>query len=226
MMYSVVLITALATAPTTPGFGHRCHGCYSSGCSCSYSGCSCSCYGGCYSCSGTPQYGAAGGCYGYHGGCYSAFGNNYMAPYGVYGPYMSTSCYGCYGGYSCFGVPVPGWVPAPPVVDPYPPINPKKEPKGEEVPLPKDKQKEEKKLEARAKIRIDVPVGGKLFVDGRHIATTPGTRVFQTPALMPGEAYFYDIRIEVDNRSAERRVVISAGQDARVSFPALIATTK
>jgi uncharacterized protein (TIGR03000 family) len=150
-----------------------------------------------------------------------------MAPYGggYYGPYLSTSCYGCYGGYSCFGVPVPGFVPMPPaVVDPFPPINPdvKKQPKDEEIPLPKDK-KDIKKLEARAKIRIEVPVGGKLFVDGRAVKAAPGTRVFQTPELTPGAAYFYDIRIEVDDRSEERRVVIHAGQDALVSFPTLIA---
>jgi uncharacterized protein (TIGR03000 family) len=225
-MYSVVLIAALASSSASPGWGHRCHGCYSGCfCSCSYQGC----YGcsSCFGCTGVAGYGAAGGCYGYHGGCYGAFGNNYMGAYGPNSPYYSTSCYGCYGGYSCYGVPLPGFGPTPrmpTVTDPFPPINPdvKKDPKGEEIPSPKEKKKDDKKLdEARAKVRIEVPVGGKLFVDGRQIKTAPGTRVFQTPVLAPGEAYFYDIRIETDDRSEERRVVIRAGQDALVSFPTL-----
>jgi uncharacterized protein (TIGR03000 family) len=214
-MYSVVLMVALATSSASPGWGHRCHGCYSaSACSCS-----CSCYG-CHGCTGVVTYGAAGGCYGYHGGCYGAFGNNYMGQYGPYSPYYSTSCYGCYGGYSCFGVPLPGFVAPPPQM---PPSDVRKDPKAEEVPAPKEKKKDDKKLdEARAKVRIEIPVGGKLFIDGRPIKAAPGMRIFQTPVLAAGEAYFYDVRIEIDDRNEERRVVIRAGQDAFVSFPTLL----
>jgi uncharacterized protein (TIGR03000 family) len=228
-MYSVVLMTALATSSASAGWGHRCNGCYSA------PACSCSCFAcsGCYGCcsTGVVGYGAAGGCYGYHGGCYGAFGNVYMSPYG-YG--ASGSCYGCYGGYSCYGVPLPGYLPPTvpgvkpaPTKDPYPAINPdKKDPNAEEVIQPKEKKKEEKKLEqARAKVRIEIPAGGKLFVDGRPISVAPGTRVFQTPVLAAGEAYFYDIRIEVEDRSEERRVVIHAGQDALVQFPSLRAAS-
>jgi uncharacterized protein (TIGR03000 family) len=221
-MYSIVLMTALATSSASAGWGHRCNGCYSAP---AYS-CSCFACSGCYGCTGVVGYGAAGGCYGYHGGCYGAFGNAYMAPYGVNG-----SFYGCYGGQSCYGVPLPGVAltfKAPPAKDPYPPINPdvKKDPNVEDINPPKEKKKEDKKLEqARAKVRIEIPVGGKLFVDGRPISVAPGTRVFQTPVLAAGEAYFYDIRIEVDDRSEERRVVIHAGQDALVQFPSLRAAS-
>lgn len=228
-MYSMVLMTALVTSTATPNWGHRgCGGCYSAQVGCTYQG-GFACQG-CYGCGGPVQgYGAAGGCYGYHGGCYGAFGNNYMAPYGI----SSNGCYGCYGGHSCYGVPIPGFAPgtpgfkAPATKDPFPPINPevKKDPKEEEVNPPKEKDKKpaDKKLEeqGRAKIRIEVPVGGKLFVDGRRVNVAAGTRVFQTPILSAGETYFYDIRIEIDDRSEERRVVIRSGQDAIVSFPTL-----
>ena len=148
-------------------------------------------------------------------------------------PY-STSCYGCYGGYSCYGVPLPV---APggrimPAADPFPPINPdmKKNPNEEQVNPPKEKIKDKQSEEqARAKVRIDLPEGGKLFVDGRHIDVAPGTRTFQTPPLAFGETYFYDIRIEMvqENgqiRREERRVIVRSGQEALVSFPSLRST--
>jgi len=80
-------------------------------------------------------------------------------------------------------------------------------------------------MPARATVRIEVPVGGKLFVDGRHINVAAGTRAFQTPVLKPGETYFYDIRIEIDQSGVvsadERRVVIRPGQEVAVDFPSL-----
>ena len=235
-MYTIVLMTAMVTTTATPNWGHRGHGCcYTAQVGCTYQG-GFACQG-CNGCGGghVQGYGAAGGCYGYHGGCYGAFGNNYMGAYDNYmNSYMvsGTGCYGCYGGYSCFGVPLPGPLPniKPPIGnDPFPPINPdgKKDPKEEPVPGPKEKDKKpaEKKLQdvsqARAMIRIEVPQGGKLYVDGQHINVGAGTRTFQTPILAAGERYFYDIRIEIDDRSEERRVVIGPGQDGLVSFPSL-----
>jgi uncharacterized protein (TIGR03000 family) len=236
-MYSVVLMTAMMTATTSPAW-HR-------GCS----SCSCSCYSGyagyagyagygCYGCSGcggcTVQgYGFAGGCYGYHGGCYGGWG--------IYtgDPYLGgcTGCYGCYGGYACYGIPVPISTQQPqrPSADPFPAINPNPpvsdKDKPEVVVPPAEKKKEAPKKpgegeeQVRAKVRIEIPEGGKLFVDGRLINVTPGTRIFQTPALAAGETYFYDIRIEVERQGAiqseQRRVIIRSGEDVAVSFPNL-----
>ena len=230
-MYSVVLMTALMSTAPAPAWGCR------GNCSTVYAGPYNWGYAvptHCHSCYASPivGYGAAGGCYGYHGGCYGGWGVFYGDPYAG-----CTGCYGCYGGYSCYGVPVPGIavpVQAPVVKDPYPAVNPKKEKakdKEEEVAPPKEKKKgglEEGKnfsKPTRAIVRIEVPQGGKLFVDGRQINTQAGTRAFQTPALMPGETYFYDIRIEVDRQGAiaadERRVIIEPGQDVAVHFPNL-----
>jgi uncharacterized protein (TIGR03000 family) len=151
-----------------------------------------------------------------------------------------TGCYGCYGGYSCYGIPVP--IPEA-AKDKFPPINPdagkkegdkkdgdkkdagKKDGAPEEAPAPGEKKNGAKKPQeqVRAKVRIEIPEGGKLFVDGRPINVSPGVRVFQTPALAADEAYFYDIRIEVERNgvlhSEQRRVIIRAGDDVAVNFP-------
>ncbi len=226
-MYSVVLMTAMVTATTTPAWGHGCCPCsgYSgyAGYS-SYSGYSgYACYG-CYACGGcTVQgYGFAGACYGYHGGCYGGWG--------IYtgDPYLGgcTGCYGCYGGYACYGMPVTNPFPSQPVRRPDTVID---KDKPEVVVPPAEKKKEAPKQpgqeQARAKVRIEIPEGGKLFVDGRAINATPGTRIFQTPALAAGETYFYDIRIEVERQgviySEQRRVIIRSGEDVAVNFPNL-----
>jgi uncharacterized protein (TIGR03000 family) len=220
-MYSAVLVTALVTASTGPGF-HR-HGCHT------YSACH-GCYGGCHT--SVYGYGCSGGCYGYHGGCYGGFGVIVADPY--YGG--CTGCYGAYGGHSCYGVPVPlqAMPPAvmPPVRDPLPPIIPDKKGEPEVVPLPKvkDKKKDEDKKagdqeSARARVHITVPDGGKLFVDGQHINVPAGTRMFHTPLLAPGQSYFYDIGIEFtrngERQRMDRRILIRPGEEVAVSIDTL-----
>jgi uncharacterized protein (TIGR03000 family) len=208
------------TTTTGPSWGHHGYGGYSgyAGYSC-YAGYACNGCFGCYGCGGTVQgYGFAGGCYGYHGGCYGGWGI-YTGEYYCYR--SCTGCYGCYGGYSCYGIPTYG----PVTVDPFPPINPKTP---EVVPQPGEKKKETSKKDenqVRAIVRIEIPAGGKLFVDGNFINVAPGTSLFQTPALARGETYYYDIRIEVDRQGAiqseERRVIIRSGEDIAVNFPNL-----
>jgi uncharacterized protein (TIGR03000 family) len=243
-MYSVVLMAALATSTTSPAFFRGgwiggCHGCYAcNGCYCN------GCYGypayGCYgvpvvnSCHGWSAYpvygyGVAGGCYGYHGGCYGAFGVTFADPHHGF----PTGCYGCYGGYAGYGVPLPPPEGIKPPTkekekDMFPPINPKKDKDkdAEEIPPLKEKKKDkEPEKSVRAKVRIEVPEGGKLFVDGNRIDVGAGTRVFQTPPLAPGRTYYYDVRIEVAyngvTRHEERRVYVQPGQDALVHFPNL-----
>ena len=221
-MYSVVLMAALVTSNGAPNWHNRSN-CYCPPVqTCSYyAGCS-----GCYGHSAPQGYGAAGGCYGYHGGCYGAFGH----VYGV--DNYQGGCYGCYGGHSGYGIPVPVWTnptPTAPARDPFPAINPKRDDKGgaEEIAPLKEKQKEKKILEeqSKAKISIEVPEGAKLFVDGNLINVAPGTRTFQSPALAPGESYFYEVRLEISQngqrRVEEQRVVVRSGQDALVRFQTL-----
>jgi uncharacterized protein (TIGR03000 family) len=187
-------------------------------------------------------YGWAGGCYGYHGGCYGAgYGASFGAGYGgptVYGAYYldpsqtyGQGCYGCYGGYAGYGIPVPPVVmpPAPTpsegVKDPFPPINPDPKKKGEPIPAPKEKKVDPKKVPeklSRATIRLEIPEGGKLFVDGQAIAVSAGSREFQTPPLAAGQRFFYDFRLEVvvhgEMRREERRVIVQANEELAIDF--------
>jgi uncharacterized protein (TIGR03000 family) len=244
-MYSVVLAVAIAAAPATTSWQRGC-GCYSS-CRGCYGGCH-GCYGsngytgyGCTTSGGTGRhaaspdvvlYGGAGAAYGYHGGCYGAG----YASNSYFDPAMSgcTGCYGAYGGHSGYGIPVPA-VPEPKggkPVEPFPPLEsaPKKEPKGaEDIAPPKEvkpKSSTAPNLQnQRAIVRVEIPDGGKLYVDGKHIDVPAGTRVFQTPELAPGQRYFYDIKIEVEIagivRKDEQRVIVERGQDVAVDFPSL-----
>jgi uncharacterized protein (TIGR03000 family) len=74
----------------------------------------------------------------------------------------------------------------------------------------------------RARMIVEVPDDAKLFVDGQLMKTTSSRRVFLTPRLQPGQAYFYDLKAEVsrdgDTRTENRRIIVRAGETARASF--------
>lgn len=94
-MYSVVLVTMLATGEATPSWGWGCHGCH-----------------GCYSC-----YGCWGGCHSWSYGCHGCWGCSYGCSCSWYGC-SSYSCHGCCGGvvigYSPYGVYHSPQTPQPP----------------------------------------------------------------------------------------------------------------
>lgn len=211
-MYSIVLMAALTTAPTTQGWHRRCHGCQGScvaACSC-YTGCSCS-YG-CHGCSGYAYYGS--GCYGCYG--YQSYG------VGNPGVLVCNGCYGCYGGWSCYGYQTHyGPVEAAPPSTGTPDRGPAPKPgKAEETPAPREKKGGEE--QARARVIIDLPSDAKLFVDDQPMSIGTGRRLFQTPPLVRGQTYFYELRVEVtrDGRTqtATQRVILQPGQQAVASF--------
>ena len=206
-MYSVVLLAALTTAPSSQAWlrsrCHGCHGCYAT-CGCVAPACTCS-YS--YSCSGCY------GCHGCHGGCYGVYSgfNGY--------PSQCHGCYGCYAGWSCYGYPV-RFAPAesaPPSI--IRPLDNKTPGKIEQAPPPKDKKKTE---EARARVIVDVPADAKLFVDRQLMSMTSARRIFQTPELNEGQTYFYDLTAEVirdgQTVTASQRVILRPGQAATASF--------
>ncbi len=245
-MYTVVLAVAITAAPATTswqrggGCVRACHSCAGQSGFGAYGGYvpygSYGCTGGSGGARAQPQvmlFGGAGAGYGFHGGCYGAgYGSTYYFDPAMSG---STGCYGCHGGQSGYGVPVPS-APDPEgtgkPVDPFPPQPEiKKDPKGaEEIAPPKEvKPKQVNKLQLeqnfRAIVRVHIPEGGKLYVDGRHINVAAGTRVFQTPDLKLGERYFYDMKVEmvIDGilRKNEQRVIVERGQEVAVDFPSL-----
>ncbi len=100
-------------------------------------------------------------------------------------------------------------------------------PKVEEVPLPKEENKEKKELslETRARLSIDVPEDAKVYLDGELMKTPVAKRVFVTPDLTPGRTYYYDLRVEVIREgqvvAASQRILMRAGQTALATFPNL-----
>ncbi len=232
--------------------GYGCQGYY--GCQCSGWGCQggygCQCSGG-WGCQG--GYGAGWGC---QGGCVGGWGYGNLTPqaayasYGVNPPYLAYSaygsqiyqgcvgggagCYGCYGGWSCYGSPISGTstVPAPKVVVPseQAPAPPKeKDMKDDKKPAGKNPLDlgVENRIGNRATIVVVVPEEAKVFIDGMQMKSTKARRVFQTPVLQEGETYFYDIRVDMvrDGKtvSETRRVVINPGQRVAANFDAIAA---
>ena len=208
-MYSVVLMAALTTGNATPAWHH-------------WGGCCGGCFGGCHGCCGGGCFGCCGGCFGgcCGGGCYGGFG-------GSYGDGFSDG-YGCWGGYSSWGYGdafhagpvVPGvYGMTGGTVVPGTAIG------GEELDKPKPNKKSDDKetmVPTRARLVVELPANAKLFIDNMPVKAAAGVQTFNTPALPPGQDYFYMVRIERmrDGQpvSETRRIFVRAGQVARADF--------
>lgn len=205
-MYSLVLMAAMTTTPATPA----CHW-----------GKGCGCYGG-----GWGGGGYGGGCYG--GGCYGGYGGGYGG-YASYGCYGCTGCWGSYGSYGismsypgsfgCYGY---GGSPYGPVTNPAPATSAPGTPKLEQIPPPKPEPGSRTSLSNQAKLIVELPSDAKLFIDDQLMKTSSGKRVFRTPALVRGQAYYYILRAEVERdgktETATKRVIVGAGQEVQASF--------
>jgi uncharacterized protein (TIGR03000 family) len=212
-MYSLVLLAALSAGPdSAANWCHGCHGCYG-------------CYGGygCYGCCGCyGGYGCCCGGYGYYD-CYSCHGC-----YGCYGCYGCTGywgCYGCYGYSGCHAYYPPAYWSPPAVAAPVvgAPVGPaggaaETPPAG----APKTGGKPDEVSLNRAKLVVEVPADARLYIDDQPMKTTAARRVFSTPALEPGQAYYYMVRVEVlrDGKvqSETKRVIVRAGEEVRADF--------
>jgi uncharacterized protein (TIGR03000 family) len=79
---------------------------------------------------------------------------------------------------------------------------------------------------AKATLVVDLPANAKLFVDGMPVEeATAGVQSFDTPALQPGQLYYYTVRVETmrDGKpvSESRRILVHAGQVIRADFKEL-----
>jgi uncharacterized protein (TIGR03000 family) len=228
-MYSIVLMAALAAnGPDAASWGHR-----------AYRGTSCYGCAGCYGCNGCYGSGWGAGCHGFNYGVYGCYGvvaygqyggdsyHNYCSCFGQYG---GTACYGgcygsclgCYGHYAgcyggCYGQPI--W---------YGPNVPY-HPSGNPMAAPPEKLKDAPPPPAAkpmgggaAKVIFDVPEGSTLFVEEQPIKGQSATRQFSTPELVPGQTYYYTVRVDTtrDGKpvSETRRVLVRAGDLVRESF--------
>src|SRR5262249_51061850 len=139
------------------------------------------------------------GCYGASQGCHGCVGmnaNNYGGA--VWGAnYTYTHSY-------------PGMPPTN-VPTPIPPTAPK--------PMPASKPVDDGK---GAHLILKMPAHAKLYIDGQLMKDGIGTRQFFTPPLQPGQAYFYDVKVEVmkDGKPVikEKPIVVKAGDVIRESF--------
>jgi uncharacterized protein (TIGR03000 family) len=221
-MYSLVLMAALSTGPATVPDCHGCHGgcggCY--GCCGCYGGCSgCyGCWGGGYSCCGCWGGGySCGGCYGGYSDCYGCSGYSCGGSWGGYGYGYG----GCQGWTGCYG----GWPSAyysPPVGGP-PAVGAPAGGGGEAAPPPVKGGENKKETSAtRAKVIVEVPADAKLYIDDQPMKTPSTRRVYSTPDLQPGEAYYYVVRVELvrdgQKQTETKRVILRAGQEVRADF--------
>lgn len=131
--------------------------------------------------------------------------------------YYHQGCYGSMAPVGCVGyapvvmpaAPVPT-TPAPMPTTPAPTTTPEKK--------------------TSANITIELPADAALTVDGEPTRTTGTVRLFHTPELQAGQAYYYDMKAEVvvDGRTVveEMRVVVTGGEQVTKSFGKLIAAAK
>ena len=200
-MYSVVLMAALTTGSATPdwrgcgGWRGGCYGCFDGCCGGGCGGCFGGCYGGGYS----DGYGGG------HGGGYGDGSGALTYPDAIMpGDGMIAPGTGVYPGGT--GTPIGEPLQGTPT-----------ENKGKD----RDK-KEQGMLSSKAKLVVELPADAKLFVDDMPVKATAGVQTFNTPALEPGQDYFYMVRVERmrDGQpvSETRRIIVRAGQVARADF--------
>jgi uncharacterized protein (TIGR03000 family) len=93
---------------------------------------------------------------------------------------------------------------------------------GEKIKAPKETKEEEARGPAPATILVSLPAEAKLTIDGTVTQSSTATRVFASPALEPGNEYFYTLKAEIvrDGRTetSNQRVAVKAGNETRVSF--------
>ena len=75
-----------------------------------------------------------------------------------------------------------------------------------------------------ARLTVSLPSNARLWVDNVKCPLTSAQRSFNTPALNPGQQYYYTLRMEVDRDgqmvSENRRVFVAAGRLVNVDFNA------
>jgi uncharacterized protein (TIGR03000 family) len=75
---------------------------------------------------------------------------------------------------------------------------------------------------APAQITVIVPADADVFFDGSPMAETGAERVFATPALPPGNTYYYEIEAQwsADGQAFDqtRKIMVAAGAKVTVDF--------
>jgi uncharacterized protein (TIGR03000 family) len=95
----------------------------------------------------------------------------------------------------------------------------------------KDEKKEKKPDQeasvqsTKARLVVEVPADAKVYIDDQLMKTKDEVRKYTTPALQPGQMYYYVVKAEVvrdgKTESETKRVVVKAGEESRLSFDKL-----
>lgn len=247
-MYSLVLMTAMATSPSTPEFhgyfrdrllGNGCSGqtggCYGMSASASCQGCSC--HGGLFSGDRMRSFfsfggGSCSGCTGCTGCSGAAFScQGYAISYGC-----GSVAFTCGGGFIDMGTPyaqpvptgLPGAFPTiPPTTLPMDGTTPYAQPVPAETReyTPNNQLPPPGSLAAspnRATVIVRLPAEAKLFAEGRELKLTSGERTFVSPELPAGREYSYTFRMEVERegriQGEQKTLTVRAGQVSTLEF--------
>jgi uncharacterized protein (TIGR03000 family) len=245
-MYSLVLMSAMSTAPATPEFNgffrdlfFGCNGCYG-------------CYGGgarynCGGCDGFLGFGlvrrplfdrgcyGCGGCYGSYAPAYGCGGSASFAPsYGCsgsmnyapsYGGCYGSSSFSCYGGpavsYSagCYGSAIPSGTVIPTI--PNAVVEPAPAGSTSNALIQATHTAAAQPQGARATVVVKLPANARLYAGDKLLTLTSGERKFVTPPLPDGE-FTYRFKVEYDRDgetySATQKVNVKAGKTVTVEF--------
>jgi len=118
--------------------------------------------------------------------------------------------------------------PVAPAVPPAAPVAPVPPPP-DKKPAPGDADKKPGEASApnAAKLIVELPVDARLYIDGQLMRTTSDRRVFNTPILDRGQAYYYEVRAEltIDGQThvESGRAIVRAGQTSQMTFAKLLA---
>jgi uncharacterized protein (TIGR03000 family) len=254
-MYSLVLMATLTAGSAAPDWHHRggccgcCGGCYGccGGCYGGFGGCfgyGC-CGGGFGGCCGGGFGGCCGGGFGgcCGGGCGGCLGGGCCGGLGggLSGDFDGGLSGGFDGGLGAPTFPdgiVPGDGTIVPGTGVYPngtgtPLGPplgtpteKKGKDGDKKGKDEDNKGQGMRSATKATLVVELPANAKLFIDDMPVKVPAGVRSFDTPALQPGQLYYYMVRIETmrdgESISQTRRIIVQAGQVARADFKELV----
>lgn len=246
-MYSLVLMTAMSTTPSTADFhGYfrdRLFGC--SGTSASVaSGCGggCSCQGGLFSgerirslfsfngCSGCSGYASCTGCSGvaYASCCgglvsYACQGGaiDMGSPFATPMPVSYSLPMGCYGSPTSF----PTAPSIPPTNLPTNGLTPYAQPSETREYTPQNQLPPPGGLAGspnRGTVIVRLPADARLYAEGSALSLTGAERSFVTPELTPGREYTYTFRVEYERggrtQTESRSVVVTPGKVSTLEF--------
>jgi uncharacterized protein (TIGR03000 family) len=164
-----------------------------------------------------------GGCYGVSAACYGCYGGpgwvsrtgGYGSCYGCYG-----GCYGCHGG--CWGAGCYGGGGRVAPVAPPPRSRPPE-------PIPKPAEKKASLSTAPAALVVNLPAEAQLTVDDYAATATSPRRFFDTPPLLRGRDYYYNLKADLvlndKTITVTKRVLVRAGMETQVTleFPQILA---